>query len=173
MEISKIRPYEGYYDNSIGRVTGNSGSDQISNPIENFSTGKMQSVKPEQKQTFGAAEYADTYQPGKEYPLKGVDSDIRSLDVQKAVSDMKKDEVLHQYQFFVGHSASAETAKPVVPMPEIEDFSFKQIELRYGRGFLESSSFFDRKRKSLNLREQENKQKNNWQRNKEIISKHS
>lgn len=49
MEISKIRPYEGYYDNSIGRVTGNSGSDQISNPIENFSTGKMQSVKPEQK----------------------------------------------------------------------------------------------------------------------------
>ena len=29
MEISKIRPYEGYYDNSIGRVTGNSGSDQI------------------------------------------------------------------------------------------------------------------------------------------------
>lgn len=85
----------------------------------------MQSVKPEQKQTFGAAEYADTYQPGKEYPLKGVDSDIRSLDVQKAVSDMKKDEVLHQYQFFVGHSASAETAKPVVPMPEIEDFSFK------------------------------------------------
>ena len=103
MEISKIRPYEGYYDNSIGRVTGNSGSDQISNPIENFSTGKMQSVKPEQKQTFGAAEYADTYQPGKEYPLKGVDSDIRSLDVQKAVSDMKKDEVLHQYQFFVGH----------------------------------------------------------------------
>ena len=117
MEISKIRPYEGYYDNSIGRVTGNSGSDQISNPIENFSTGKMQS--------FGAAEYADTYQTGKEYPLKGVDSDIRSLDVQKAVSDMKKDEVLHQYQFFVGHSASAETAKPVVPMPEIEDFSFK------------------------------------------------
>ena len=111
MEISKIRPYEGYYDNSIGRVTGNSGSDQISNPIENFSTGKMQSVKPEQKQTFGAVEYAD--------------SDIRSLDVQKAVSDMKKDEVLHQYQFFVGHSASAETAKPVVPMPEIEDFSFK------------------------------------------------
>ena len=43
MEISKIRPYERYYDNSIGRVTGNSGSDQISNPIENFSTGKMQS----------------------------------------------------------------------------------------------------------------------------------
>ena len=50
MEISKIRPYEGYYDNSIGRVTGNSGSDQISNPIENFSTGKMQSVKPEHLQ---------------------------------------------------------------------------------------------------------------------------
>lgn len=144
MEISKIRPYEGYYDNSIDRVAGNSDN----NPIENFSTGKTQSVKPEQinqqeqtaiqtqpdekvlaksreKQTFGAVEYADTYQSGKEYPLKGADSDIRSLDVQKAVSDMQKDEVLHQYQFFVGHSASAEAAKPVFPMPEIEDFSLK------------------------------------------------
>ena len=84
MEISKIRPYERYYDNSIGRVTGNSGSDQISNPIENFSTGKMQSVKPEEKQTFGAVEYADTYQPGKEYPLKGADSNIRSSGCSKS-----------------------------------------------------------------------------------------
>lgn len=34
----------------------------------------------------------------------GRSSDIKSLDVQKAISDMKKDQVLQQYQYFVGGS---------------------------------------------------------------------
>lgn len=33
----------------------------------------------------------------------GRDSDIRSLDMEKAISDMKKDQVLQQYQYFVGN----------------------------------------------------------------------
>ena len=32
----------------------------------------------------------------------GRDVDIKNLDMQKAVSDMKKDGILSQYQFFVG-----------------------------------------------------------------------
>lgn len=32
----------------------------------------------------------------------GKDSDIRNLDMQKAISDMQKDQVLQQYNFFVG-----------------------------------------------------------------------
>lgn len=39
------------------------------------------------------------------FELKGVDSDIASLDIQKAVSDLDKDKVLQQYQFFVGDEA--------------------------------------------------------------------
>ena len=34
----------------------------------------------------------------------GRDVDIENLDMQKAVSDMKKDGILSQYQFFVGTS---------------------------------------------------------------------
>lgn len=34
----------------------------------------------------------------------GRDSDIRSLDVQRAISDMQKDSLLQQYQYFVGSS---------------------------------------------------------------------
>ncbi|MGN0167396.1 MAG: hypothetical protein ACI4AB_05110 [Acetatifactor sp.] len=34
----------------------------------------------------------------------GKDKDIRSLDVEKAIDDMKKDKVLQQYQYFVGSS---------------------------------------------------------------------
>lgn len=34
----------------------------------------------------------------------GRDSDIYGLDVEKAIDDMKKDQVLQQYQYFVGSS---------------------------------------------------------------------
>ncbi len=43
--------------------------------------------------------------------MKGVDSDISKLDVEKALSDLKKDQVLQQYQFFVGDDAFASTEK--------------------------------------------------------------
>ncbi len=34
----------------------------------------------------------------------GKDADIEQLDMQKAISDMKKDNLFHQYQFFVRSS---------------------------------------------------------------------
>lgn len=37
-----------------------------------------------------------------DYGYIGADSDIASLDMQKAISDMKKDQILQQYQYFVG-----------------------------------------------------------------------
>lgn len=36
------------------------------------------------------------------FDMKGRESELASLDIQKAVSDMQKDQVLQQYQFFVG-----------------------------------------------------------------------
>ena len=42
------------------------------------------------------------YQPDETYELKGADSDLAGLDMQKAISDMEKDQVLQQYQYFVG-----------------------------------------------------------------------
>lgn len=38
------------------------------------------------------------------FEMKGRDSDIASLDIKKAVSDMQKDKTLMQYQYFVGES---------------------------------------------------------------------
>ncbi len=38
----------------------------------------------------------------KGFEMKGRDSDIEALDMEKAVSDMQKDEALQQYQYFVG-----------------------------------------------------------------------
>ena len=38
----------------------------------------------------------------KGFEMKGRNSDIETLDIEKAVSDMQKDEALQQYQYFVG-----------------------------------------------------------------------
>ena len=38
----------------------------------------------------------------KSFEMKGRDSDIETLDMEKAVSDMQKDQALMQYQYFVG-----------------------------------------------------------------------
>ena len=45
---------------------------------------------------FPPFEYLD----GSEF--EGIDMDINKLDVEKALSDMDKDKVLQQYQYFVG-----------------------------------------------------------------------
>lgn len=39
-----------------------------------------------------------------DYGYLGKDSNIENLDVKKAISDMRKDQVLQQYQYFVGDS---------------------------------------------------------------------
>lgn len=38
------------------------------------------------------------------FEMKGRESDIAQLDMEKAVSDMQKDKALMQYQYFVGDS---------------------------------------------------------------------
>ena len=43
-----------------------------------------------------------TFNKGDDYGYIGKDSDIYSLDVENAISDMQKDNILKQYQFFVG-----------------------------------------------------------------------
>ncbi len=45
-----------------------------------------------------------TFNKQEEFGYIGQDSDIRTLDIERAISDMKKDQVLQQYQYFVGSS---------------------------------------------------------------------
>lgn len=39
-----------------------------------------------------------------DFEMKGRDSSLNALDMEKAVSDMQKDQALLQYQYFVGNS---------------------------------------------------------------------
>ena len=47
-----------------------------------------------------------TFNKGDDYGYIGKDSDIYSLDVENAISDMQKDNILKQYQFFVGNTGT-------------------------------------------------------------------
>lgn len=105
MNISGIRPNEGFYSYNSIKL----------NELRNQQIAASQAVKETQEearapqieelpveQNFTAMDYANTYNPNESYEMVGVDSDINSLDVEKAVSDLDKDKVLMQYQYFVG-----------------------------------------------------------------------
>lgn len=117
MNISGLRPYAGFYEyNSIKAAelrTQQIAAVQMSSAGDALSENQAQpsqtyAGEEKSKQNFGALDYAQQYQPDATYDLKGKDSDLESLDVQKAISDMEKDQVLQQYQYFV------ETADPAV-----------------------------------------------------------
>lgn len=108
MNISGMRPYEGFYEynsikavalrsQQIAAVQNASGDEGLSGGSQ--PQGQTQTKRP---QTYNAFDYAKEYQPDETYELKGADSDLAGLDMQKAISDMEKDQVLQQYQYFVG-----------------------------------------------------------------------
>ena len=114
MNISGIRPVDGFYNYSSYGVNSASSVNNTKNidadvdasnkqPIESKPTVTQEDIdKARAKQTFGAYDYASQYDPNAAYSLKGKDSELKNLDVEKAISDMQRDEAIHQYQYFVG-----------------------------------------------------------------------
>lgn len=121
MNLSGIRISAGFYDyNSIENQTVTVGSelpaelpqsvtDQAPSAEGYTAPAAIRKSGPDQ----GAIDYANSYQPDAVYELKGVDCDIARLDVERAISDMRKDQVLEQYQFFVG--TNPDEVQPVRP----------------------------------------------------------
>jgi len=54
-----------------------------------------------ENQKFDSYGYASLYPYDNTVPPSGGESDISNLDVEKAISDMEKDRILQQYQFFI------------------------------------------------------------------------
>lgn len=109
MNISGIRASSVFYDYNLikNHESGNHQAEATKAPEISVgeSAGQEQtSAVSVSKPDRGAEEYAQRYQPDTTYELKGIDSDINGLDMEKVLSELKKDEVLQQYQFFVGES---------------------------------------------------------------------
>ena len=110
MNISGIRPSLGFYSYNSIKI------DELRNQqlavtaqeqalMQEESTGYKDQLPVEQN--FTSYDYAKSYQPDETYELKGAESDISKLDVEKTMSDLEKDKVLEQYQYFVGDQAHA------------------------------------------------------------------
>ncbi len=120
MNISGIRPSVGFYEqNSIKfrpEFSSLSVEDATSDVQEAKTTSQVtddEIAEARSNQTFGSYDFASQYKPGVVHEMKGADSDIKSLDVEKAVSDMEKDSAIHRYQYFVQN-------KTTVPSETVE-----------------------------------------------------
>lgn len=82
MNISGMRPYEGFYEynsikavalrsQQIAAVQNASGDEELSGGSQ--PQGQTQTKRP---QTYNAFDYAKEYQPDETYELKGADSDL-------------------------------------------------------------------------------------------------
>ena len=109
MNISGIRTGAGFYDYNSIKIN-EVRSQQIQEARESEQIPVTGTVE-QNEEDYGVADFNAKYQPDASYDLKGVDSDLSKLDVEKALSDLKKDQVLQQYQFFVGDDAFASTEK--------------------------------------------------------------
>lgn len=57
-----------------------------------------------QSKPVDPTEVSLTFNKNEEFEYLGSESDLLSLDMHKAISDMKRDGLLRQYQYFVGSS---------------------------------------------------------------------
>lgn len=107
MNISGIRPTAGFY--SYNSIKINELCNQQLAVTTQEKAAKRESVIEQEEvpveQTFSSFDFAQTYKPDATYELKGEDSDVSGLDVEKTLSDLEKDKVLEQYQYFVGDRA--------------------------------------------------------------------
>lgn len=112
MNISGIRPTSNFYNNYIAVYNNNRISDELSAPQDTRGVDKVggssDTLSDEEirearaGQVRNSYDFAKEYDPTREYSMKGSESELKNLDVMKAISDMEKDKAIAQYQFFVG-----------------------------------------------------------------------
>lgn len=127
MSVSVVGPQPGCYQNNSIKLSG-ALEPQTPNAED------LQDILPEEpgtrepaagkedagldtadSQSFDSYDFAQLYRQDETFALKGIDSDINSLDVEKAVGDLDKDQILQQYQYFVGDEALTSAKKGNAP----------------------------------------------------------
>lgn len=121
MGINSINDYSGIFNNyrvpTIPVVSVDEVAKQDRQRLEAekqipVSTSSLEDISlPKARQNNAALEDISlTFNKGDDFGYIGKDSDIFSLDVENAISDMQKDDVLKQYQYFVGNIGGGNNA---------------------------------------------------------------
>ena len=123
MSIDKIGQYGGFYNQyrlpNIQQVS----VDDVKKQDEQLSKQQLQQsvatpqIDMAQEASNQAPRMADlenislSFNVNETYDYIGKDADLQNLDMMSAISDMQKDKVLEQYQYFVGPK---EMADPII-----------------------------------------------------------
>lgn len=71
-------------------------------PVAELNTYEAPAETQDRKPNAPLEDIAITFNRKDDFGYLGQDSDLHSLDVERAISDMQKDRMLQQYQYFVG-----------------------------------------------------------------------
>ena len=103
MNISGIRPKAEIYDYKIAKERERSElTAQQAQKLQAEETGT--DFDGQKVRTETELSYAQKYELGKDYEKKGSECSLEELDREQVISDRKKEQLLRQYQFFVGTS---------------------------------------------------------------------
>ena len=113
MGIGSINDYAGILQNYRVPVIREVSLDAVRNQEEKNTvtavpaaelSREIPSVSYQERKDAPLEDISITFNKEDDFGYVGRDKDIRSLDVEKAIDDMKKDQILQQYQYFVGSS---------------------------------------------------------------------
>lgn len=89
---------------SANEAAGNAENWQI--PDLQEQQGATEESTAQKKNSVNPSEISMTFHKEETFDYLGSESSLMNLDMQKAISDMKKDSILQDYQYFVGHTVS-------------------------------------------------------------------
>lgn len=99
MNVGIVNGYIGIGNYKMPNITK---TEEVSLPINEPSKESVTQVPEEKKPVFTDVENLSIgFNKQDDFSYIGKDADIEQLDMQRAISDMQKDKLFHQYQFFV------------------------------------------------------------------------
>lgn len=89
----------------------------VSAPEDNYSQ-QPQIIDDNRSRTADLQNISLTFNKEESYDYIGSESGLANLDMQKAISDMRKDEILQGYQYFVGSSNTLFQSEDGIVIPK-------------------------------------------------------
>lgn len=89
----------------------------VSVPEEDYSQ-QSQPVEDNRSKAADLENISLTFNKEETYEYIGSESGLANLDMQKAISDMKKDEILQGYQYFVGSAGALFQSEDGIVIPK-------------------------------------------------------
>lgn len=98
-------------DIAVSQQENTVAEESIGSPVEDKTPKAPKASNPE--------DFTFDFKKNNSYNLVAATSPVDDIDVEKAVSEMNKDEVLNQYKFFVGHTNLGTDADGTVRLKNI------------------------------------------------------